>query len=577
MRKYLLLSSFLISAGPLAHATQILELSLNPSQKEIEQIAHAKFPREFQGVNDIDQTVVDGFRKTQLGYKGIVSDTSITLHEPAIYPLAAKFKGALNSFAANESYTQIAERFINEMHFHDVMEDVNPAWLYGLHLRFAAAVSPITADQKTLFSHVPFPSIFFGLLEKDAWKNEASAFSNVEYYDNKGFEIPEYYISYHLSGQMIDSICDVVERALPAKVMYPFVNQDKFGVSFIVRSNINDIYPIALPFYEKNPKAKAIAAHGTELSTFPFATHDELHSLVDRRRNHFIQHVIKEIDWEVEAEGDAWEFARVYIPIALQRYHMVNGLLNHIYNDMVGTLLPHRGLAEYRKAMLGYFWIDHEAPYFPSSIYDMNDVDKIINTITSLKGVGAVSGSINEIDSWSSPYDPLETSPIDGSSRLSDDEIYQFVEEKLTTADSNGHKYDLVSYPASLQYDIKEKKIARGDRFIDVFYRYYDGCEYQFSFPTMYHKWLNADDNLGLLQYGGTRIKKPAFLPNYIMGAEDPRVIAQNTLAHIEQAINGHVIHFRNVASFFVNRGEENSLAKRYFKRHFNQEKKLLY
>jgi hypothetical protein len=482
----------------------------------------------------------------------------------------AKFKGVLNNFAKEGPHAQIAKRFLAEMRYHEKMEDVNPAWLYLLHFRFAAAVSPITADQKTLFSHVPFPSLFFGMTEKDAWKNEASAFANVKYYDNKGFELPDYHIARNLSPKFIDRIYDYINRALPAKVRYPVANKGKLGVSTIVRSNINDIYPIAFPFNETNPEAEAIGAHGIKLSTFPFATHDALHERADLRRYNFIQHVVNRVDQHVSEGGDAREFARVYTPIALQRYHMVMGLLNHIYNNMVGTLLPNRGLAEYRKAMTGFFWIDHENPNFSPSIYNMNDVDKILETITSQEGMDAGAFSIKDIDSWTSPYDPLETSPIDGSSRLSDDAIYKFVEDNLTTADSNNYKYSPLSYDETLNSS-ERRKIVRGKRFIDVFYRANNGDEYKFTFPTMYHKWLNTDDNLGLLKYGGTVITKP----DLQKGDRDPRDVAQETLIQIEQGIKAHVDHFRSVASYFVNRGGEDSLAKRYFKQHFNQEQQL--
>ena len=58
--------------------------------------------------------------------------------------------------------------------------------------------------------------------------------------------------------------------------------------------------------------------------------------------------------------------------------------------------------------------------------------------------------------------------------------------------------------PEPFLHTIKESK-----RFIDLNWHTKNGAEASFSLPTLYHKWLNADDTISLLAYGGIIITKP--------------------------------------------------------------------
>jgi hypothetical protein len=593
MNKYFLLLSFLICTQQYASATD-KQLSANEvtalqtrcvglsqlqpyvSQHELEKMAQLRFPDEFEGAEVLDLNLVRSYRQTQAQFKGAVREVGYVQHDVALKPLAANIRNAFVEFAGMPQYSSVAKRFLAEMNYHAEIEDVNPEWVVSLPLRFAAAIGKHTADQKALFSHVPFPSYFFGMIENEAWKTESATVKSVDEYNNKGFELPDddECTSSHFYGAVVDQISDQVKRALPAVATYPIMNKAKFGISFMVRSNLNDIFPIAFPFHEREQKSKKLIAHGIKMSTFAFGTHDALHKLADARRYEFFQHIFYRGERYVKAGGNAWKFAEVYTPVAVQKYGMVMGLFNRIYDAMVGKLLPYRGIEEYRAAMAGFFWIDHEEPYMPREIYDYNDVDEIIAIAASQDGMNSGSYSMGPIDSWNDSYDPLNTSPLDGSSQLDDEAIFTFVETALTLGHSNGYKYHdpyFFTMKVSDQLDkIVGKKVLRGKRFIDAIYRSKNGQEYVFSFPTLFHKWLNADDNLGILSYGGTHITKPD-----LTMVDDPRAEAIETLEYIEEAIDDHVEHFVDVATFFVNQGGENSLAQQYFRQHFALEQRV--
>jgi hypothetical protein len=251
------------------------------------------------------------------------------------------------------------------------------------------------------------------------------------------------------------------------------------------------------------------------------------------------------------------------------------GSLREIYGNMVTKLLPYRGIEEYRKAILGFFWITREEPYFPSALYNMNNFDEILETITSQSSLNGENTLADDIDSWRSSYDPLQTSPINGVSQLNDDEIYTWVLDHMTRGDAQSNKYwpFFQDYPPITQQEISQQKIVRTNRFIDVIFKTKIGEELRYSFPTLYHKWRNLDDNIGLLRFGGTHIEKPT-----LTALEDSRTIAQATLDQVNQAIKSHVTSFGKVASFFANydpQGNETSLAQRYFRWHINQEERV--
>lgn len=567
MKKFIPLFLFLLNINTLAYATEIPP-SLQPeiSLEQRERMLQIRHPAEFKGKDELDTAVVSGYRQSHVQFKGAVPDAFYAFDNPAVYPLVEKLESRLKQLAPT---SPAAKRLLLELDFQRNIQDVNPLWVLGMHFRLAASQSTITDDERNLFAHVPFPELYFSFLGNNAWRNILSSYVSLEEYDNQGLELTDDHLTQYTYGKVVDHVIEAVDANLPEPVRYPFLGGEKFGVSFLVQSYLDEIYPIGFPH-------RSIRGHGVTLSQFGFAVHDALHHKVDRRRYELKAHILGHVDrfMRDNPQGNAWQYAAVYTPIAMQRYLTLMGALTEIYQNFAGRLLIYRGLQEYRRVMAGYFWIMHEQPEFSRNIYDMNDLDKILTSITK-SHFTAVNGALDEIDSWESPFDPLQTSPLDGTSALPDQAIYQWVLEHMSREQAQCYKYSAfpMTYPI-LQEEVVRRNVVRSNRFIDVILWTRQGEKLKFAFPTLYHKWQNIDDNLGLLRYAGTGIAKPD-----LSGIDDPRSIAQATLLKVEMEIANHVSHFRQVASFFANydsKGDGDSIANRYFKRHFQQEQRLL-
>jgi hypothetical protein len=526
---------------------------------------------EFRGANNLDQQIVAAYQVSYTQFDGKVTDAFYAFNNPAMYPIAQKLSDYLTDYALKFPHHQPTKRFLWELDFHIEGQDISPLWLLGMHLRFAASVSTITEDEKDLLSHVPFPNLYFGLIEKDAWRNSHSSYVSISEYNNEGLELSDEHVRTNIQTAVLTYIEDTIERLLPPQILYPMLGQNKLGISFMVKCYLDDNFPVVFPNQPVN-------GHGIKFSQFGFPIHDMLHQKVDRRHYELISHVVSRADAFVGLDGDAWQFAKIYSPVAVERYHALMGGLRDVYGNMVTKLLPYHGLREYRKAMLGFFWILHEAPNFAAQIYNMNDFDKVLETITKPSSLSAVNAALNEIDSWESSFDPFSTSPIDGSTNLTDDDIYNHpIFESLLLEDAQGYKYSSRTDKGRSIGDsycddcIVDQQVIRTNRFIDVIFKMFDGEELKYSFPTLFQKWTNLDDNIGLLKYAGTIITK-----SDLTTAEDPRQVALETLDNVRKALDSHVERFHKVAFFFSNydpHGNEKSLAKRYFRKHFAQEK----
>ncbi len=469
-----------------------LQPSMNPAQLR----------EDFTGHQALDMQVVKAYRANYQRFDGKVQDAFYAFDNPAIRPIAKSFEDFLVYYSSVKS-SPFAQQLIAELDFHKKFKGLSPLVLIGMHLRFAASISEITEDEKNLFDHVPHAELYFGTLEKEAWRHMLPSFVSTEKYNTKGFGLDDNYYASHLPRSAIELINDTMLRALPPQTAYPMINQDKLGVSFLVKSNLDDVYPIAIPVGKNK-------AHGTQLSPFGFAVHDALHEKFDQRQFKFIGHVIKRANKHVLEGKDLKDFVRVYPPVAIQKYQLVMSALQDLYTNMVTKLLPQRGIGQYRKAMAGFVWTLHERPHFPGKLYGMNDVDRVMETITANTSYNTVNAAKSRIDSWESSYDPLETSPIDGSSQLDDDAIVRWVLVNMTIGEAQSYKYAKGSFDEPIfENYISSKQVVRTDRFIDVIITQMNGEELKYSFPTLYHKWHNLDDTLGLLKYGGTVIEKP--------------------------------------------------------------------
>jgi hypothetical protein len=534
-----------------------------------QQAVQRHHPEDFEGMEHMNKETITAYRSSQAQFTGKQMDVFYALHNPNLIPLLRKLEDHMNYQAAwNPNQKRPIGKLLTEIRFHRDMEEISPLWFLGMHFRFATATSTIREDERELFAHVPHPEVYEGLVTGNAWNGLLTSMVSMGAYENEGLELRQDYPSTQIMGKGLNKVIQHLARALPDSIQVPMVGCGKFGVSFMVKCFLDRISPLAFSNQE-------LEGHGVKFSHLGMPLHDALHDKVDRRVYNLTKHVIKRADTFIATGGDAWNFAEIYPPIAVQKFQAVMGALEKIYGDFHTKLLVYRGLHDYRKAMVGFIWAAHEAPHFPAKLYNMNDLGQIIDTITSHSPMSAVNAAVDEYDSWESSFDPLNTSPLDGSSSLSDDELYYHVLQSRAIEDAQIYKFTLNVRTKTPIYEegIGASQIVRGKRFIDVSFEMKNGEELKYSYPTLYHKWLNMNDNIGLLAYGGTLIEKPE-----LSCVEDPRTLALAKLDEVSHGIAAHVKFFREVAHFFSNYELRNqtSLGKRFFFDFTKREQKVI-
>lgn len=554
-----LLSSSVLAMEPDKEAStrRLRHIQPRPSYSELEEIHQIRHPSDFTGIQTVDLQIVQAHRQQLARLPIGTDDLPLAFHNPALSPLVDKLEGFIRTQAAHHPTSKQLSRILMEITFQRGTEDLNPLWLFNIHFRAAAALSKRGKGERDVFAHTPNPELYFGLLAHNTWHNNLSSYLGIMEFGNKGHDLRRGFLSC-LPDQVCDDLYTNMQRILPGKIVYPCLEAGKFGISFLVRNLLRDVHPTAFP-------SQSLFGHGTRLSQYGCAVHDWLHSLADRRRDELMTFVVEQADWHYVNGGNIPDFMKVFPYVARAKYLTLMGSLHEIYMDMGAKLIPYRGITEFRRAMVGFFWSMHEKPNFPAKLYRMNDLDKVIETITTDESTpSAVSFSLEEYDLWESSFDPFETSPLNGQSPKNDDEICRWVLANMKIDQANCYKYlDCSSDYPIFQNDVVSRKVNRSKRFIDVIFSMRDGTELKYTFPTLYHKWKNMDDNLSLLRYGGTKIAKPA------LDKVNARDIAKKTLDLVRDRLDDHIEHFKTVASFFANyepRGEGSSLAQRYFR-----------
>lgn len=542
------------------------QLQPNPGFLEVEAVHKKRYPKEYTGNDSIDPRIVLAQRKQIAHLQQGEDDLPLSFHNPALLPLLEKLQTFAEKQHVLNGTNKALSKLLMEMDFQRKLEDINHLWLIGMHFRSSLALSTIGADESDVFSHVPNREIFFGLQKSNAWQYFLSSYIAYQEFDNGGHELSLQFDTF-LPPQSEEKLINSVANLLPARVVYPCLEQGKLGIPFLVKQLLLDIFPVAFP-------AKALQGHGTSFSMFGFGTHDFLHYLSDRRRHHFLEYVIQEAEAHYLKGGSIPEFTKAFPPFARARYYNVMGSLQETYMNMVSKIIPTYGNKMFQKAMVGFFWIMHETMNFPASLYRTNDFESVLQTITAETDITGVSFAVENHDSWESDFDPLNTSPITGETGMTDNVIYSYVMGNFGIEEANCYKY-ATYFPEGpiVASDVVGRSIKKSKRFIDVSFHMKDGSELTYTFPTLLHKWMNADDNIGLLAYGGTSLKKPN-----LMEASDPRITAQDFLKTVEENIHMHVTYFKEMALSLANvepAGEGSSLAQRFFRNQFALDKSI--
>lgn len=574
---YLNIAFFTLSSPLMAANEEEIAVS-SGSFKNFQEIEHAvkeRYPRYFRGSDKLDEATIENYRKTWVSFTGTNMEVFLVLHNPALLPALEKLEKAFIDYdRLHSGHAEVVSRFLREIQFHKENEAVSPCWLEILPFRLLCATSTINSQERDFISHLtePYPTLFLSLQENQAWRNHESTVEIMKRHNNKISGLNAYQYCY-LSYEAVQEIKEIIEKSTPKQITYPIWERGQIGISFIVKEMLNDIFLFGVPL-------KNLKAHGILSSPYGFAVHDLFHMSVDHRLFSLIQHIIDQGDKYVSNGGSVQKFLSVFIPAALTKYKGIMDGLKEIYQRITGTFEQ----LESRKAMLGFFWILHEEPIFPSYLYTVRNFDDILKIITEDDGKSDVftdfPSSTKEQDDVSISLiepeaernlasgidlnDHFKTSPFDGTSEWTDDEIIGWVLKNKKIREAR--KYELIDYfgqddePINTE-DIVAQSIRRSPYYIDVSFTLRQGGELVYSFQTLFYNMQATHDALRILEFIDIKTDLPS-----LSLTQNPRVAAQAFIHKGEKDIDNLIKCFRKVASAFANENFQGgeSLIERY-------------
>lgn len=546
-----------------------MKISYSPRYSLSNQEAHAlavqKLPANFKGHNDINLEVVNGYRAFIRNSPNISQIVQVD-HVEALKPLTTALKKyilqnpALEPNVTNRFYLEITER--------EKANKIDPVWLIFVHLRYAAAVSELSKDERNLFKHLVNPQILRGLFESNSWLDHYKAITSIALADDHKNSTGATYTFQNVHYEIGELIDKQILKYFPPTVFYPFPGIGKFGICFLIQSYINQIFPLGLPAANKNDNR--IQAHGSKLSRVSFMIHDTLHADVDPRGGTVKAHIINKTEQYYSRGGITIPFVKYYTPLAVKYYIVLMHSLEQIYNKFIQHLLPYYGKNEFQRAMVGFFLIVHELPAYRGDVYSNNDLEDIISSMVKWS-----KAAQNSKFSWESSFDPLNTSPIDGKSIFCKEQIFRSFVDKHLAKDARilmpSCYYSTSPLPDRAEY-IRELvsgyKITNSDRFIDAEIVFRTGQIIKYSLPTLYHKWTNLDDSIGLLKLAGINIIKPDLTG---LEREASRKLARDTINQVREQLVILLDDFARKAKFYaIHQFEpQPSLTNKFFTWHF--------
>lgn len=556
-----------------------------------------KYPRAAEGSTSVD---FDTLSKIRTKYENLSYGDQIRAMRSAD-PLFLEEARKLVDFMKSEPHAEMpaVKKMINKIESRIEKNLVTPRWLMTLPLEYVAATSDISEEELDFYRHI---------FDHDQSKHIKS---REDFLTASKFLVPgkTRFLKIVLSSLLhqnppygkvyskdTDRIVIDMDKSLVGTLGYTIPGISKFSITFMNALMSDQIMPISIPSKKKQdiqphaapsqldggsepaqntlsieqisgdepraadvqahvqnqpqvqePAQPKLKAHGLETDAEGFTVHDYSHQrLIQDNEEHAFRSYILSAATKAFEKGEAVEpFIKRLTPNALDRHNGIYHLQQVIMIRLIDRALTTKDFKSLRQAMLGQFVMQHEYPGLGYKAYEMDSAKDVIQYMADKTNSIVSSSSL-----WLSPYDPLMTSPIDGSSPLSDADIVDKFLKKL----KKGYYHDTLPYnvfcdagkPILPSEDIDRSEVKRTQRHIDVTIKLKNGSEIHQSFDTYYHKWTNLDDTLSLLGYAGIKLSKPSLEGT---SEQDAHRICFNLLSQTHQQIMAQVSHYATVAT----------------------------
>lgn len=407
----------------------------------------------------------------------------------------------------------------------DILEEGNIPldWFLDAHFRYLKFMGGISEAEKAIFSHTPHNLYLKLLLEDDSPNNPVRL--RALFSENENNDVPE----------TIKVIDQKIQEHLDMPIFYPCLGAGIFPVQLLLNCWMDGIYLIGMP----TTGIKKV--HGEDATPLGFGYHDFFHALLDDRRNRlfrYIEKAISQYETSSQTKKSVSGFATHFVPLAVQKYYLFMSALKHAHTNTTDKL-----------ALLGKFIAFHEILKLPKSIFKFSSLSDVMTQILQKK-----LSYYQLTSAWENPEDPLQTSPVDGSSSLSEEQIKEIaldeaVKDQTFTFTIDGRKTEGEEKKKCVRQNWTFK-IAYSSQFIDVIFGNSEGVQKTYSYPTLLRKWNNLDTSLALLKMGGILLEKPA-----LDGVND-RDIVMGALTKVRTELQAALRHFGEKAIESFGKGE---------------------
>lgn len=566
-------------------------------------------PRQVVGLDQIDLDFINSLKAKYSALSDRERDKKINRHDDAFIPQAQKVAKFIKTIDPEGKNTAI-KNLLDEIDFMIAKKKVSPVWTIQLSARLAFAMSTPSKDELELLSHVLDRKSRSQLQEPEDLLN---VIESVLSYSGTVSVIPDHQTDYPLNvwRDDMDRLFENHTATPLDEIIQPILGEGIISLPVLNTLAAENVTLMGLPTEDKKVSAHGIKGHpdkpGTSVAAF--LGHDALHHLLikENKQNTFLQYLHRKTDAAVGKGDSAERFFERHMPFAAARYRGIHTVLQLALIGLMEDAVDTKKMANFRKAMVGEFYITHEYPGVNTSTLDENSATGVVKNLAQ-----STLENFEDVTAWESATDPLQTSPFDGSSPLSDEHIIEsFIEQvnegKIfltalmrysylsgTQNEISNHTHSVAedsddedsagSTPKISQTDvisgvdqdngvtptleaistqkrslipldkIFKTEVKRGPRFIDIFIKMNDGNEITYSFPTYYHKWHNLDGTIGLLAYAGIKIEKPE-LPSEL---EEARNVCSALLSKTTNLIQDQINHFAEQATQVVNKVNTN-------------------
>lgn len=337
--------------------------TLKISKEQINNLFATKYPELFTGCEKIDHYTIEQIRAPfRNDFERGWLEHLTSLEEPA-----HNLKEKIKSLAIDD---RLKNKLLCEIDYKISAQEVTYYWFLSLTFRVLALEAYPSEQEFAFFKHSPHPWAHAALFAQNPDISEAIMSFNITKPSKK--DRSSIFQKGYISTEMFQELEKRVAYANP-NVYYPVFGVGIFGLAQMVSDSLDRTFLLGMPDKQQH-------AHGIQMSQGGFAVHDLVHGLVDTREEATFALATNLMERYINQGGDARVFLELYPPYAAKNEELLKKSLESIYKSMLTELLP-TDEPRFNKALVGFFLIMHEFPFFSPNTYAQKNLEVVLDSL----------------------------------------------------------------------------------------------------------------------------------------------------------------------------------------------------